>query len=282
MNTSRMRLWFHFLAIAACLALTNVGSSARAADASPWISDENSGVRLIAGSAKDPAALRAGVEVKLAPGWKTYWRYPGDAGVPPRFDFAQSQNVKSVALSWPAPQRFSDGGGTSIGYKDSVIWPIRVVPEIAGQPVRLHLNVAYAICEKLCVPVEATTELALTGDPSSHDAALKAAEERVPKPAPLGQGLPGIQSVTRGGSARQPRVTVDVAAPAGQPIDLFVEGPTPDWALPLPEAAPAVEGSRRFTFDLDGLPPGAKSEGAELRFTLVSPARAIEVTTHLD
>ena len=272
-----------FSGVAAGLALTNVGSPAHASDASPWTSDDHSAVRLIAGSPSAPdQELRAGVEVKLAPGWKTYWRYPGDSGVPPRFDFAQSKNVKSITVSWPAPRRFSDSSGSSIGYKDAVIWPIRIVPQRPDQPVQLILKIDYAICEKLCIPVEANAELALTGEPSSYETALAGAEQRVPKPASLGQGSPTIRSVKRGGTAGQPQVTVDITAPADQPVDLFVEGPTPDWALPLPDPAPGPDGSRRFTFDLDGLPPGAKAEGAQLRFTLVSPAQAIEVTTHLD
>src|ERR1700756_3095103 len=92
-------------------------AAAWAADASPWDGDTRAGVRLIAGSRTNDAMVRAGVEIKLAPGWKTYWRYPGDSGVPPRFDFAGSQNVKSVEIAWPAPHRLSDESGITIGYK---------------------------------------------------------------------------------------------------------------------------------------------------------------------
>ena len=74
--------------------------------------------------------LRAGVEIRLAPGWKTYWRYPGDSGVPPQFDFANSDNVKSVSVPWPAPQRFSDSDGNTIGYKDNVVFPLQREPPI--------------------------------------------------------------------------------------------------------------------------------------------------------
>src|SRR3981081_3323555 len=76
--------------------------AAQAADASSWDADARAGMRLIAGNPA-PAAdapLRAGVELTLAPGWKTYWRYPGDSGVPPRFDFSHSQNVKSLNIAW--------------------------------------------------------------------------------------------------------------------------------------------------------------------------------------
>ena len=75
---------------------------------------------------------------------------------------------------------------------------------------------------------------------------------------------------------------VDVAAPAATPVDLFAEGPTPDWALPLPEPMRRRAGTRRFTFDLDGLPPGAHVDGATLTFTAVSADDAIEVPVHLD
>jgi hypothetical protein len=75
---------------------------------------------------------------------------------------------------------------------------------------------------------------------------------------------------------------VDVAAPAGAAIDLFVEGPTPDWSLPLPEQTGANGAIRQFVFDLEGLPPDAKADGAALRLTAVTSDDAIEVTTHLD
>src|SRR5262245_8662823 len=85
-----------------------------AADASAWDESSKSGIRLISGKASADGTLRAGIELKLSPGWKTYWRYPGDSGVPPQFDFSRSSNVKSVTVSWPAPHRFSDGAGYSI------------------------------------------------------------------------------------------------------------------------------------------------------------------------
>src|ERR1700712_755127 len=109
------------------LAVTLCGATpASATDASAWSQDSKSAVRLIAGANKsNDASLRAGVEVKLQPGWHTYWRYPGDSGVPPRFDFAGSDNLKSAKVRYPAPRLFSDGGGDSIGYSDSVIFPLQ-------------------------------------------------------------------------------------------------------------------------------------------------------------
>ena len=262
--------------------LATAAIPAAAADASAWDGNAHAATRLIAGS-PGGGALRAGVEIRLAPGWKTYWRYPGDSGVPPRFDFTRSVNVASVTVQWPAPHRFTDEGGSSIGYKGGVIFPLRIVPQNPQLPVTLHLALDYAICEKLCVPATAAADLALAG-PSTHDAALAAAEARVPKRAALasGSGL-SIRSVRRDGAAGKPQVVVEVAAPTGASVELFAEGPTADWALPLPEPAGDASGAvRRFTFTLDGMPPGAKADGAAITLTAVAGEQAIEVPIRLD
>jgi DsbC/DsbD-like thiol-disulfide interchange protein len=264
-------------------------------DASRWDGDARSAVRLIAGA---PAAgknlpgqslpdkgspVRAGVEVRLKAGWHTYWRYPGDAGVPPRFDFAGSDNVKAVTVLWPAPQRIPEQGLVAIGYVRDVIWPLAIVPQNPAKPVTLRLKLDYAVCEKLCVPAEGNAEL-MVKDGSSADAALATALAKVPKQVALGEGSPlAIRAVRREGDGSRSRVVVDLAVPTGTDVALFAEGPAPDWALPVPMAvAGAPAGLRRFAFELDGAPPGAKYDGAAITLTAVAGEHAIEVTTHLD
>src|SRR5947208_2924164 len=133
--------------VALLLALA-LAPSAIAADASPWDGGLRSAVRLIAGISTNDGGkrlLRAGIEIRLDPGWKTYWRYPGDSGVPPRFSFARSENVERVDVLWPAPHGFTDEGGRSIGYKEDVIFPLRIVPREPAKPVVLRLDLDYAI-----------------------------------------------------------------------------------------------------------------------------------------
>jgi DsbC/DsbD-like thiol-disulfide interchange protein len=259
------------------------GDCAGAADASSWDGDARSAVRLVAGGVASPGSevLRAGIEIRLAAGWKTYWRYPGDSGVPPAFDFSNSENVKSVAILWPAPHRFTDDSGASIGYKVDVMLPLHVVPQNPKRPVTLRLAIDYAVCEKLCVPAKGAAKLDLARTPSPNDAALAAAEALVPKQVGLGEASElGIRTVRREPASPHPRVVVEVAAPAATPLDLFVEGPTDDWALPLPEpVAGAPPGLHRFVFEIDGVPAGASAEGARMRFTLVAGEHAIEMTT---
>jgi DsbC/DsbD-like thiol-disulfide interchange protein len=279
----------HLLPILAAASLfCAISSAAIAADVSPWGADVQSSARLIAAQPRAESGgrvLRAGVEIKLKEGWKTYWRYPGDSGVPPVLDFSRSQNVKAVTVLYPAPMRFADGaGGNSIGYKGVLILPLHVVPRDAGKPVTLNLKLDYAACEKLCVPAEAKLELTMTGAETANEAALSAAEARVPKVAAIGDGgLLAIRAVRREAGSAKPRVVVDVAAPADAPAVLFAEGPTAQWALPLPEPfAGAPAGLQRFAFELDGLPPGEKPDGAMLRITAVSGDKAIEVAFRLD
>jgi DsbC/DsbD-like thiol-disulfide interchange protein len=272
-------------AIGICAAGLIAASNAAAADASRWDGDARSAVRLIAGSSPpDGGPIRAGVEIRLKSGWHTYWRYPGDAGVPPRFDFSQSQNLKSVEVRWPAPQRIPEQGLVAIGYTGDVILPLAIVPQIRGEPVKLRLKLDYAVCEMLCVPAEGTAELVLTAGASSHETALAAAEARVPKRTALGEGSALIvRSVRREDTGRRPRIIVDVAAPPAAEIALFAEGPTADWALPVPAAVDgAPKGLQRFAFELDGAPPGASYDGARIALTAVAGDAAIEVVTRLD
>jgi len=263
------------------------GDVARAADdVTRWDGDARSAARLVAGSQRAAdGALRAGVEIRLKGGWHTYWRYPGDAGVPPKFDFAASQNLKRAVVLWPTPQRLVEAGGTTLGYSSDVIFPVRLEPVDPKKPVLLRLKLDYAICEKLCVPAEATVELALGmhKGATSGDAVLATGEMRVPRVAKLGAGGPlAITAVRRDADSKPPRVLVDVATPSDA-VDLFAEGPTAQWALPVPvkiDGAPA--GQQRFAFELDGLPPGESDRGAVLTLTATAPGDAVEVAIRLD
>jgi DsbC/DsbD-like thiol-disulfide interchange protein len=269
------------LGIAASLLLLLFAPSAHAQDASPWQDDAHSAARLLAGS-RSGAVLLGGIALQLKPGWHTYWRTPGDSGVPPRFDFSKSDNVEAVTVLWPAPKKFDDGaGGTSLGYVDQVVLPLRIVAKNTEKPVTLRAEVNYAVCEKLCIPVQANLELSFTSVASTEDSALFAALDTVPKPANVGDPNPlTIRDVKREGRSE---VLVDVVSPDDRPLNLFVEGPTPDWGLPVPKLLDhGPPGVKRFAFALEGVPPGVNPEGAALKLTLVGADRAYEFNINLD
>jgi DsbC/DsbD-like thiol-disulfide interchange protein len=269
------------LGVAAAVFASSLALEAYAQDSSPWQQDGHSAVRLLAGS-RSGAVLLGGIAIQLQPGWKTYWRTPGDSGVPPRFDFSKSDNVEAVTVLWPAPVKFDDGaGGHSMGYHNQIVLPLRIVAKNADKPVTLRAAINYAVCDKLCIPVEANAELAFTSVASTEDSALFAALDTVPKPANVGDPNPlTIRDVKRNGKST---VWVDVVTPDAKEVSLFVEGPTPDWALPVPgllEHSPP--GVKRFAFELDGLPPGADPEGAALKLTLAGSDRSYEFNINLN
>jgi DsbC/DsbD-like thiol-disulfide interchange protein len=266
-------------ALAALTSLSPIG--ARAQDASPWQKGSHAAVRLLAGSHSGPVLL-GGIAIQVDPGWKTYWRTPGDSGVPPRFDFSKSENIDAVTILWPAPTKFDDGaGGFSLGYHDQVVLPLRIVPKTNDKPVTLRVEINYAVCEKLCIPVEASTELTFASVASTEDSVLFAALDTVPKPASVGDPNPlTIRDVKREGKST---VLVDVVSPDAKAVNLFVEGPTPDWALPVPKLLEhGPRGVKRFAFELDGVPPGTNPDGAALKLTLVGGDRSYEFNVNLD
>jgi DsbC/DsbD-like thiol-disulfide interchange protein len=268
------------IALAITLSASSLATAAAAQDASPWQQDGHSAVRLLAGS-RSGTVLLGGIAFQLQPGWKTYWRSPGDSGVPPRFDFSKSDNIESVTVLWPAPTKFDDGaGGHSLGYHDQTVLPLRIVTKNADKPVTLRASISYAVCEKICIPVEAKADLAFVSVASTEDSALFAALDTVPKPVNIGDPNPlTIRDVKRDGKSN---VVVDVATPDTRALNLYVEGPTMDWALPIPTPAEqSPPGLKRFTFALEGLPPGAKADGAPLKFTLVGGDKAYEFSYNL-
>lgn len=272
------------IALAALACLAPLCASAQ--DVSPWIKDTHSSVRLIAGS-RSGGVLLGGIGFQLQPGWKTYWRTPGDSGVPPRIDFSKSDNVESVKILWPVPMQFPDGaGGISFGYQNQVLLPLRIIAKSPDKPVTLRAEINYAVCEKLCIPVEAQAELAFVSVASTEDSAIAVALETVPKPAKVGDTGPlAIRDVRREGKL----VLVDVAVQddktangKGKDVRLFAEGPTPDWALPVPKLIKReAAGVQRFEFELDGLPSGASAERATLKLTVAGPGGAYEVNATL-
>lgn len=127
--------------------------------------------------------LSAGLEINLSEGWKTYWRSPGEVGVPPRVDWSSSENIIDVEMLWPAPMRFTAFGIENFGYSESVIFPLRVRLKSPGEPALLRGAVKLLVCSHVCVPETFDLELAIpTGSGIDQPSASKIADflARVP------------------------------------------------------------------------------------------------------
>jgi DsbC/DsbD-like thiol-disulfide interchange protein len=147
--------------------------------------DSAAKVRLIPAKEKPHDSYVAGLSVTMDAHSHTYWRMPGDAGVPPVFDFSSSNNVAKAEVLYPAPSRISEDGLDAFGYAGEVTFPIIVTPADPSKPSTLHADVNLAVCGKICIPVTDAAEIDLPESPAPEDkAALAKALARVPKALP--------------------------------------------------------------------------------------------------
>lgn len=223
-------------------------------------------------------SLVAGVQLRMDPGWKTYWRNPGDSGVPPSFDFKGSKNLKQAELLYPAPHRIADANGTAIGYDDEVIFPVKITPEHEGEPVELKVVFEYGLCKNLCIPNEVSLALVVALDEGKGDATLlENALALTPKKAASGL-LPVVENVTADLDAPNPKITIDAVFPQGaRGTDLFINGEETYVPVPKPDG-PVADGKQRFIVDLGSPAEAAALKGKTLTLTLVSDLGSTEMT----
>ncbi|MDX1781373.1 MAG: protein-disulfide reductase DsbD family protein [Thalassovita sp.] len=116
-----------------------------------------------------------GLHIKLAPGWKTYWRAPGDAGIPPEISLEGSRNLQTVSPEWPIPQVFSNNGMRSVGYHDEVVVPVILTPQQKGAPISLSGQLQIGICKDICMPAAFEFDTPLPTGSGTTDPRLRAA-----------------------------------------------------------------------------------------------------------
>jgi DsbC/DsbD-like thiol-disulfide interchange protein len=263
------------MAAALCLQLLIVGRSSAdsRAHASGWVEQPYSKVRLVSGSGggSQPEQL-AGVHIRLAPGWKTYWSNPGDSGVPPSFDWKGSVNVKEAVILYPAPIRFADGDGTAIGYEGEVVFPMKITPATPGMPVELKLNVTFGICKTLCIPSEATLALALPAERESSSTRDSLLLDRfnaiVPTPVKDGE-LPTVSHVESKLTGQKPELIVEAEFPQNAAgTDVFASAPDITVAVPRPLGPPKA-GKQRFSIAFISEEEAEALKGKALILTLV-------------
>jgi DsbC/DsbD-like thiol-disulfide interchange protein len=254
-------------ALAAELSLLLAAAPASAADAfsTDWTPSAKSEARLIAGRGD-----LAGFEIALSPGAITYWRDPGDAGLPPTLDFSASDNVASVVPEFPAPKRIKEAdGGEAFGYDGDVVFPLAVKPRDPAKPATLKLDADFAVCEKVCLPAKAHLELKLPSVPGSpHAGAIDAAVASVPR-AVQPKDFGALEAIGAD------RWRLCSARENGPPRDLFVEAPEGWWLKTAPAEA---EGDRDCFMLTIGEKPKDAALPVALRLTLTGGAGAIETT----
>lgn len=257
------------------LALTTVaagGALGVGSSASPWVHSTNSKVRLVSATVEreGKTVLMAGIQLRMNPEWKTYWKNPGDSGVPPGFDWTGSTNLKHAKVLYPAPHRFAEADGWAIGYDDEVVFPIKITPEREDEPVTLRLGFDYGLCKDLCIPNEVSLRLTLGANAGKGDAALiETFFARVPKEGAPGI-LPEVKAVEAKFAGKASELIVDAAfAQDATGTDLFIDGG--DVFVPVPRpVGPLADGKQRFAVSFASPAEAAAIKGKPLTLTLVS------------
>lgn len=267
-----------------------LSSTAQAQDAtheaatSPWSASEHAKLRLIAGPTTSTGKQRVGVEIVMSPGYKTYWRSPGQFGVPPAFDWSGSTNIGGLDVRWPVPERFQDSAGYSIGYVGEVVIPISVQPVDPSRPVLVVLKLDYAVCEKICIPAKGEASLWLEpGVTTVASPRLESFEARVPVPVKPGVHKEKIAIVEAApdDSVVDPGLRLILQPPPdGKIEDIFVEG-SGMWSFGKSRLTPQADGTVVAQIRIDERPKGIAGP-VPLIFTVRGTPRPIETRLDLD
>ena len=242
--------------------------------ASSWVEGHSSRARLVGG------AGMAGIELQLPDGWKTYWRTPGEAGgVPPSFDWSGSANLESAVVLYPAPKRFTDQSGDTVGYKGNVTFPVRLKPKDPAQPIDVNVTVDYGVCKDICIPAEAKLTLTVPPDAAMPEDLVEAMAQVPAPPQARREGDPLIKKSVAELSAPKPRLIIEAEFPARtEHADAFVEAPDGLY-VPLPKkVADDGKGAVTFEVDLSSDVDIAGLKGKPLTVTVVSDEGQSEAT----
>lgn len=266
--------------------VTALSAAPASAAETPWTDGFKHRARVTTGKVSDGAnaGTYAFFELEMPAGWKTYWRNPGDAGgIPPAFDWSKSQNVKQADVLYPAPHRLSDRAGDTIGYKEHVIFPIRLTPSDSASPVTFNLVAQFGICEKICVPAEASFEILVPATAEEPSSEAVAALQAVPALAvQLRPGDPKLVKLSQQLNGTSPKLLFDVRVPGGvEGADLFLEAPDGLY-VPLPAKTGGGGDDVRFEADLSKDVDLAALKGKTIRATLVGSKGQSETTFKID
>ncbi|HRK23895.1 MAG TPA: protein-disulfide reductase DsbD family protein [Beijerinckiaceae bacterium] len=269
--------------IVTCLVL-GPAAAAETYRASSWVRTAGAEARLIlsqAGVSSGP--LWGGIEIRLAPGAKTYWRSPGETGVAPVADFAGSRGVKPPVLAFPLPVAFDDGaGGTAIGYTSDLILPFRIEPLSGAGRISVAVKLEFGICQKsLCMPAEAMLRLAPGEGADEAGLAVRMAETLAMVPVPRALGSterPAIVTADARQQGTDLMLTITARTlPGDSAPSLFVEGDDV-YAVRLESV---VNGEARFSARTRR-EATASGKPLSLLMTLGSNNSAIETAVTLD
>ena len=217
----------------------------------------------------------AALHLTLAPGWKTYWRAPGDAGIPPLFDWTGSRNVQSVAISWPTPKVFYQSGMRSVGYSPEVVLPLRIAAGRPGADIRLQGTVDLGVCKDICVPQSLALDAVLPAATTRTDPVIAAAMAD----RPFSAAEAGVRSVkcSIGQSKDGMTLRAEIDMPTRGQVHTVVETANPQvWvAEPVTSQAEGRIVTETRLAHMDGRAFALDRSG--LRITVLGDGQAVDI-----
>ena len=232
--------------------------------------------RLLVGERREDGSRNAGLELRVEPGWKTYWRAPGEAGIPPSFDWSRSQNLKSVEVGWPAPQVFESFGLMTVGYDGTVVLPLTLRPKDASRPIEAALDLALGVCRDICVLEEAKLEASIAPDaPGPADLRISIARAAEP-PDAAAAGIERVSCrITGTGEDRSFSATLALDHPLADPYVALEVPPDTGWFHDT--TATAGDGALEVASTLTLASGDAWIDRSSVRMTVLDPALVADV-----
>ncbi|MCP1166990.1 protein-disulfide reductase DsbD domain-containing protein [Limimaricola litoreus] len=172
----------------------------------------------------------AGFRISLAPGWKTYWRAPGEAGIPPQVNWSGSTNLASAQMHWPVPEIFELGGFETYGYSEQVVLPVEIAPRRPGEAVRISGQLEIGVCHDVCVPVMLDFGVDLPQEQRRDPSLALALADRAKSPDEAGLGPARCAVVP---TAEGLSLTATLPATAGAQAVVVETGDPSLWASPV-------------------------------------------------
>ncbi len=229
------------------------------------------------GWSESDGSLIAAIQIDLNPGWKTYWRVPGQAGIPPNFNWTGSQNFRGAEVMYPTPKVENVAGFLSIGYHEQVVFPIRIQADNSNQPVDITLQFTFGACEEICIPVEKNFSIRLDPNQDENRALIQSALDDAPRSAKSAGVISAECSISPAGKDFLLSASIQMKTPPKTaPFVVFEPGSSDFW-VDLTQTT--VEGTTLtaqapMQFYGDG---GLVLERSKIRLTLLGEGYAIDI-----
>ncbi|MBP1850291.1 protein-disulfide reductase DsbD domain-containing protein [Rhizobium halophytocola] len=258
-------------------------STAATAGESAWAETEGGRMRLILAGNDGNGIYEGALEIEPQPGWITYWREPGDSGIPPQITVSPDSPLTLQSIAYPTPKRIDNGPVTDLAYDRPVSLPLTFQTDgkvdAAGKP--LDLQVFIGLCKNICIPFQADFKLAVPAGSEPQDA-IRIRMARQTLPAAPSKDF-SVADVRRSDDGKA--LLMDLALPGGsaEGLQLYVTG-KPGMVYMTYNVEKTAGGLVSVRMPIAGLPLAGqpKAEAGTWRLLAIDGSRAMQTPLAFD